>query len=76
MKSHYYPETALLYLEFSDWLAADSQEVVPGIILDFDADGRLVGIDFERASQTVNLSRLGADGLPLRSLVLTQGAGG
>ena len=70
MKFHYDPETDSLYVELMDEAAADSQEVAPGIVLDFAAGGRLVGIDIEHASQTVDLSRLEAEGLPLRILVL------
>lgn len=76
MKFHYYPETDSLYVELADRPAADSQEVAPGVVLDFDVDGRLVGIDIDQASRLVDLSRLEAEGLPLRSLVLTQGSEG
>jgi uncharacterized protein YuzE len=30
--------------------------VAPGVVLDFDGDGRLVGIDIDHASTVVNLS--------------------
>ena len=48
----------------------DSREVVPGIVLDFDAEGHLVGIDIDQASKVVNLSRLEAESLPISSLTL------
>lgn len=72
MKFHYYAETDSLYIEFSKEQAADSQEVVPGVVLDFDAAGQLVGIDIDHASRIVDLSRLEAEGLPLRSVLLSQ----
>lgn len=72
MKLHYYPETDSLYIELLVMPAADSQEVAPGVVLDFDADGRLVGIDVDRASTAADLSRLEGVGLPLRALSLTQ----
>lgn len=71
MKFHYDPETDSLYVELLDQPAADSHEVAPGIVLDFAPDGRLVGMDIEHASRTVDLSRLEAEGLPLHTLVLT-----
>jgi uncharacterized protein YuzE len=40
------------------------------VVLDFDADGRLVGIDIDHASQVVNLSRLEATALPIAELSL------
>lgn len=72
MKLHYYPETDSLYIELLERPAAASQEVAPGVVLDFDADGRLVGIDVDRASTVADLSRLEGVGLPLHALSLTQ----
>jgi len=40
--------------------------------LDFDAEGRLVGLDIDRASQIVDLSRLEAQALPITDLAVTQ----
>ncbi|WP_247219345.1 DUF2283 domain-containing protein [Synechococcus sp. C9] len=54
MKLHYYPET-------------DSQAISEGIVLDFDDQGKLIGIDIDHASQTVDLTRLDAQSLPLTS---------
>ena len=68
MKLHYYPATDSLYIELSEVASKDSQEVASGVVLDFGADGRLVGIDIDHASQMVNLSRLEALGLPLATL--------
>ena len=38
MKFHYYRDTDSLYIELSDKVGADSQEVAPGVVLDFDAE--------------------------------------
>jgi uncharacterized protein YuzE len=59
MKFHYYPETDSLYIDLAERASVDSREVAPGVVLDFDAEGNLVGIDIDRASKIVNLSRLG-----------------
>ena len=68
MKFHYYPETDSLYIDLSDKTSVDTKEVAPGVLLDFDDLGNLVGIDIERASKIVNLSRLEANSLPLADL--------
>ena len=68
MKLHYYPETDSLYIELSEVASKDSQEVAPGIVLDFNADGGLVGIDIDHAGQVVDLTSLEALGLPLATL--------
>ena len=46
--------------------AHDSQEVRPGVVLDFDAQGRLVGIDIDHESRNAAIDSLHVEGLPLR----------
>ena len=70
MKFHYYPETDSLYISLLDRPSVDSQEVASGIVLDFDAEGRLVGLDIDHASQVVDLSKIEASSLPIVSLSL------
>jgi len=65
MTLHYYPETDSLYIGLSKKAGADSREVAPGVVLDFEKDGRLVGIDIDHASQFVGLSRIETESLPL-----------
>ncbi len=72
MRFHYYPETDSLYIDLSEKTSVDSREVAPGVVLDFDAEGHLVGIDVDHASQVVNLSHLAAEALPITSLSLTR----
>lgn len=72
MKFHYYPETDSLYIDLSEKKSVDSREVVPGVVLDFDADGQLVGVDIDHASKVADLSRLEADSLPVSNLSLTR----
>jgi uncharacterized protein YuzE len=66
MKLHYYPETDSLYIDLSEKVSTESREAAPGVVLDFDANGHLVGIDIDHASQIVDLSRLEAEALPTR----------
>jgi uncharacterized protein YuzE len=72
MKFHYYRETDSLYIDLAERASADSREIAPGVVLDFDADGKLVGIDIDHASKVVNLRRLEAEELPLAELSLSQ----
>ena len=67
MKFHYYPETDSLYIDLSERKSVDSREVVPGVVLDFDKRGNLVGIDIDHASEVVNLTRLEAESLPIKA---------
>lgn len=65
MKFHYYPDTDSLYIDLSDRESADSNEVAPGVVLDFDAEGILTGIDIDHASRIVDLTKLEAISMPL-----------
>lgn len=68
MKFHYYSETDSLYIDLVERPAVDSREVTPGVVLDYDADGNLVGIDIDHASKIVDLSRLEVESLPFESV--------
>lgn len=70
MKFHYYAETDSLYIELSERPSVDSQEVAPGVVMDFDAEGSPVGIDLDHASKFVNLTRLEVDSLPIQAFAL------
>ena len=65
MKLHYYPETDSLYIDLTEEPGFDALEVAPGVVLDFDAQGKLVGIDVDQASRVADLSRLEAEALPI-----------
>ena len=58
MKLNYYPETDSLYIDLIDRTSVESREVSAGVVLDYDAEGRVVGIDIDHASQTDDLLRL------------------
>lgn len=58
MKLHYYPETNSLCIELTDRTSIDSQEASPGVVLDFDSNGAIVGIDIENASVITDVSGL------------------
>ena len=69
---NYYPETDSLYINLSPKKSAESDEVSEGIVLDFDTDGNLVGIDIDHASSKVDLTQLTIDSLPLSGLSMTK----
>ncbi len=71
MRFQYYPETDSLYIDLSEKPSADSNEVAPGVVIDFDAEGNIVGIDIDHASKIANLARLEAESLPVSSISLS-----
>ena len=42
---------------------ADAQEIAPGVVVDFDSAGKIVGIDIDQAAKIVDFARNGADGI-------------
>ncbi len=64
MKLNYYPETDSLYIDLSEMPSVESREISEGVILDYDADGKLVGIDIDNASHKVEMERLILSKLP------------
>ena len=47
----YDPESNAAYVRFGSAKILESEEVSPGIVLDFDAEGHIVGMEFLRASE-------------------------
>jgi uncharacterized protein YuzE len=68
MKLHYYPETDSLYIDLNARPSADSREIADGIVIDLDAEGNIVGIDIEHASQKLDLSTIETEALPAGSV--------
>jgi uncharacterized protein YuzE len=64
MKVNYYVETDSLYIDLSEQPSSESREVSDGVVLDYDANGNLVGIDIDNASVKVDLKRLVLSRLP------------
>lgn len=64
MKLKYYADTDSLYIDLADKPSAESREVSEGIVLDYDAQGNLVGIDIDNASKKVQLKELLLSKLP------------
>jgi DNA-binding transcriptional regulator YiaG len=59
MKFFYDRKADSLYLSLSERTEyRDSVEAAPGVVLDFDEAGQLLGIDLERASRVVDVSDL------------------
>jgi uncharacterized protein YuzE len=65
MKLNYYPETDSLYIDLSEKSSVESREISEGVVLDYDAEGNLVGIDIDNASTKVQLKELTLSRLPV-----------
>jgi uncharacterized protein YuzE len=67
MKLNYYPDTDSLYIDLAVRPSVDSREVSEGVVLDYDGEGNLVGIDIDNASQKLDLSEVVTSQIPLQA---------
>jgi uncharacterized protein YuzE len=70
MKISYYPDTDSLYIDLSEQQSIESREVSAGVVLDYDAQGQLVGIDIDNASKKVELKKLILNKLPASEKII------
>ena len=71
MKINYYPETDSLYIDLSYHTSKDSIEISEGVVIDYDKNGQIVGIDIDNASSKLNLKELVLNKLPLQSQIIS-----
>lgn len=64
MKLNYYPETDSLYIDLSSKSSKESVEVSEGIVLDYDEDGHIIGIDIDNASHKIDLNEIILNKIP------------
>ena len=57
-----------LYIQLADRASVDSNEVNDGVVLDFDSNGALVGIDVQHASLRADIRKLSVLQLPFGEL--------
>ena len=70
----YYSETDMLYIKLIEGVSTESEEIAPGVVLDFDEHNRVIGVEIEDASKFIDLSRLELRAFPLVNLILTERA--
>ena len=64
MKLNYYPDTDSLYIDLSSKPSVDSRIISDGIVLDYDEDGNLAGIDIDNASLKIDLKEIIINKIP------------
>ena len=70
MKLNYYPDTDSLYIDLSEKTSADSLEVSEGVVVDYDKNGNIVGIDIDNASKKIVLKKLSINKLPIEQEIV------
>ena len=67
MKIAYYPETDSMYIDFSSKESHESKEISKGVVIDYDSDGNITGIDIDNASKKLDLKELILNKIPVDS---------
>jgi uncharacterized protein YuzE len=70
MRLNYYVETDSLYIDLSSKTSTETREISPGINLDYDREGELVGIDIDNASKKLDLKDLTINHIPAEVHIL------
>jgi uncharacterized protein YuzE len=58
MRVHFDEKADALYLRLDDSKVTDSEEVRPGVVLDFNDQNQVVGIEIRRVKERVPLANL------------------
>jgi uncharacterized protein YuzE len=64
MKLSYHADTDSLYVEFTERPSVETTEIAAGVVVDFDGQGRVVGIDIDNARDKVDLDRVVVSAVP------------
>jgi len=67
---HYDPDTDSLYLRLTDMAVVESEEVRPGVVLDYDANDQVVAIEVINLSQHMPDADVIGKGLELAGLTV------
>jgi uncharacterized protein YuzE len=72
MVFQYHPDSDMLYIRLAEGTSAESEEVSPGVVLDFDEHNRILGVEIENASTFVDLTHLELKALPLANVIFSE----
>jgi uncharacterized protein YuzE len=64
MKITYFAETDTLAIDLADETSAGTDEIADGVTVDYNAEGRVIGIDIEHAATRLDLGTLLLTGFP------------
>ncbi|MBL7171149.1 MAG: DUF2283 domain-containing protein [Candidatus Omnitrophica bacterium] len=70
MRLNYYEETDSLYIDLSSKTSIETREISPGVNLDYDKQGEVIGIDIDNASKKLDLKDLTLNHIPAKVHIL------
>ena len=72
MNFEYHREADMLYIKLSAGVAIESEEVSPGVVVDYDENNHAIGIEIEDASKFIDMSRLELTAMPIANLIISE----
>ncbi len=69
MRLNYHKDTDSLYIHLTERPGVEAHEVAPGVAIDFDEDGKSVGIDIDHAKDIIDLTKLETESIPIKDSV-------
>ena len=72
MKLNYDTQTDMLYIKLTSGISIESEEISPGVVVDYDDNNHAIGIEIEDASKFVDMSRLELTAMPIANLVISE----
>lgn len=54
MKAIYDPDRDILQISLTSAVIEETTQIAPGLILDYDEDGKVIGLEIRKASQKVD----------------------
>ena len=70
MRLNYYSDTDSLYIDLSSKTSVETKEISPGVVLDYDGEGNLIGIDIDNASKKLDFKDLFLEHIPAEVHIL------
>jgi uncharacterized protein YuzE len=70
MRIAYYPDTDSMYIDLSEKPSKESKEISPGVVIDYDEEGNIAGIDIDNASLKLNLRELVLNRVPVDKSII------
>lgn len=68
----YHKESDMLYIKLTSGVSVESEEISPGMVVDYDENNHAIGIEIEDASKFIDLSRLELTAMPIANLVISE----
>ena len=65
MEIQYDSDSDMLYIGLRAIASVESEEIAPGVVLDYDKDNKVVGIEITDGSKYADTSALAVQGIPV-----------